>query len=189
MYRKYPKDFSPALFLDRDGVLNKDFGYVHRPENFILYDDVLPFLKFVSNKEFNIIVVTNQSGIGRGKYSEKQFWKLTDWMCENFSKQGVNIDSVYFSPYHPSKGKGEFKLHEDTRKPGSGMINHARENLSIDTQKSIIIGDRMSDMLAGLAAGIPKRILLDRKQTLEPSSINSAQTANIKSLWDARKFF
>ena len=142
----------------------------------------------MSNKKHKIIVVTNQSGIGRGKYSEKQFWKLTDWMCENFSKQGININSVYFSPYHPTEGIGEFKLHEDTRKPGPGMINHACENLSITLDESIIIGDRISDMLAGLAAGIPTRILLDRAQTLESSSIKSAQTANIKSLWEATHF-
>jgi D-glycero-D-manno-heptose 1,7-bisphosphate phosphatase len=112
------------------------------------------------HKGYEIFVITNQSGIARGKYTVEQFNQLTLWMVEQFKSKGIVIADVYYCPHHPVKGVGEYKVACDCRKPEPGMILSAAKKYDIDLAKSIFIGDKVSDMQAAERAGIKSRILL-----------------------------
>ncbi len=150
----------PALFLDRDGVINVDYGYVHSRERFHFTDGIFELARTASARGYLIVVVTNQAGIGRGLYGEAEFYSLTDWMCSHFLKQNVKIDRVYFSPYHPTAGIGRYQQDHVSRKPRPGMLIQAQRELKIDMTASILIGDKCSDIEAGSAAGVGTNLLL-----------------------------
>ena len=143
-----------ALFLDRDGVINVDYGYVHKPENFDFIDGIIELVATANARGYLVVVVTNQAGIGRGYYTESDFHALMAWMREQFSSRGAHVDAVYFSPFHPESGIGHYRRQSDCRKPGPGMLLRAKEELHIDLAHSILIGDNLSDMQAGQAAGV-----------------------------------
>ena len=109
---------------------------------------------------FLCIVVTNQSGIGRGMYTQENFLNLSIWMCDKFKEKDANIDAIYYSPFHPTAGKGEFLLKENTRKPGNGMFIEAARDLNIDLSRSVMIGDNVNDMKASLSANVGQNYLL-----------------------------
>ena len=144
----------PALFLDRDGVINVDHGYVHRPEEFEFLEGIFELVANANEAGYLVVVVTNQAGIGRGYYSQEQFHALTNWMKTKFSERGGTIDAVFFCPYHPEYGIGEYNRESDCRKPAPGMLLRAQRELNIDMKHSILIGDRLTDMVAGRAAGV-----------------------------------
>lgn len=148
-----------ALFLDRDGVINIDHAYVSKKENFEFVEGIFELCRSAKQSGFLICVVTNQAGIGRGYYTEKDFLELTDWMCGAFSEVGAEIDKVYFCPTHPEYGVGEYKTDSPFRKPGPGMILQAADELGIDLAKSILVGDKETDIQAGIAAGVGCNLL------------------------------
>lgn len=142
-----------AVFLDRDGVINIDHGYVYRKEDFEFVDGIFELCRHFQEKGYLLIVVTNQSGIARGMYTEEQFQDLTNWMTAQFQKQGIKITKVYYCPHHPEFGPSEARNCE-CRKPKSGMILRGAIELGIDLKKSVMIGDKRSDQEAAEAAGI-----------------------------------
>jgi D-glycero-D-manno-heptose 1,7-bisphosphate phosphatase len=144
----------PALFLDRDGVINVDHGYVHTKQNFHFIDGIFELVAAATQAGFIIVVVTNQAGIGRGYYSERQFHELTQWMISKFAEHGGKIHGVYFCPFHPEHGVGSYRRESEFRKPAPGMLLRAKSDLRIDMCRSILIGDKASDMDAGRAAGV-----------------------------------
>lgn len=156
-----------ALFLDRDGVINHDFGYVHDKENFKFVEGIFEVVSAAISVGFKIFVVTNQAGIARGYYDEAQFEKLTSWMVEEFKNKGCLIDKVYHSPYHPSEGIGIYRKDHYSRKPNPGMIFRARDDFDIDLARSVIIGDNETDVIAGIRAGVGKLILMSQT-TISP---------------------
>lgn len=149
-----------AIFLDRDGVLNVEKSYVHRIEDFEFLPDVFDVLRVAQEKGYALVVITNQAGIGRGYYTENDFHSLNEWMLARFVEQGVRIDAVYFSPYHPEYGIGSYKRESDCRKPGPGMIFRAAEELDLDLTRSYLVGDKESDIEAGLRAGVAVNVLV-----------------------------
>jgi D-glycero-D-manno-heptose 1,7-bisphosphate phosphatase len=152
---------SSALFLDRDGVINVDHGYVYRRNQFEFVPGIFELARFwASELGRPIVVVTNQSGIGRGYFDERSFADLTQWMCGRFADEEAPIARVYHCPYHPVDGVGEFRRDHPWRKPNPGMILQAASDLALDLAQSAIVGDKMSDMEAGAAAGIALRILV-----------------------------
>lgn len=153
-----------ALFLDRDGVINHDYGYVHDKENFKFIEGIFEIVSEAIHAGYKIFIVTNQAGIGRGYYSEDQFKNLTLWMNKEFKKRGCYITKVYHSPYHPKEGIGEYKKDDWSRKPNPGMILLAAKEFNIDLKNSIIIGDNETDMIAGARAGIGKLILYSKNK-------------------------
>lgn len=144
----------PALFLDRDGVVNIDSGYVHKSENFKFIKGIFELVTAANRLGYLVVIVTNQAGIGRGYYSEAEFHSLTDWMKDQFIEEGCLIDAVYFCPSHPEHGIGKYRRICNCRKPSPGLLLQAQQDLNINMCKSIIVGDNLSDMVAGRSAGV-----------------------------------
>jgi len=162
----------PALFLDRDGVVNVDTGYVSNIENFVFIPEIFELCKFFISRNFLLVIVTNQSGVGRGKFSLADFHTLNNWMLKEFEKQGISLDLVVASTLDPTKADAtEYEKYR--RKPGPGMLLDATEVLDIDLTKSLLIGDRSSDIEAGIAAGVARQygigaLPVDRAQETFP---------------------
>jgi len=149
----------PALFLDRDGVINVDHGYVYRSDQFEFIPGIFDLVRFaVNGLHWPVVVVSNQSGIGRGYFDERAYGDLTRWMCDRFDAENAPIARVYHCPYHPVHGIGRYRADHPWRKPKPGMILQAASDLNLDLARSAIIGDAMSDIEAGAAAGIGLRI-------------------------------
>jgi len=146
-----------ALFLDRDGIINIDHGYVSKIEDFKFTDGIFDLIRLFSDAGYLIFVVTNQSGIGRGYYSEEDFTTLTDWMIKEFKKKELKIEKVYYCPHSP-----EDKCH--CRKPQTGMIEQALEEQPLDLAHSWLIGDKQSDIDLARNAGIGQSIYIGDKQ-------------------------
>ncbi|PSJ43834.1 D-glycero-beta-D-manno-heptose-1,7-bisphosphate 7-phosphatase [Zobellella endophytica] len=149
-----------AIFLDRDGVINKDTGYVSHSDDFIFIDGVIDAMKQFKQKGFLLVVVTNQSGIARGLFSEDDFMRLTEWMDWSLADRGVDLDGIYFCPHHPSAGNGPDTRECDCRKPAPGMLLDAAKELNIDLAASYMVGDKVSDMKAAETAGVGHKILV-----------------------------
>lgn len=147
-----------GLFLDRDGVININYGYVHKIKDFKFVEGIFDLTRKALSKDYAICIITNQAGIARGYYSELDFKKLTSWMCGKFEEEGVNIEKVYYSPYHPTHGLGEYKRDHISRKPNSGMLQQAMRELNINIQRSVLIGDNVTDIQAGFSAGVGKNL-------------------------------
>jgi len=143
-----------ALFLDRDGVINVDLAYVYRPEEFDFIPGIFDLVRMAHEREYLVVIVTNQAGIGRGYYTEEDFHLLMNWVKEQFFRQGGHIDGVYFCPCHPEHGVGVYRKESEFRKPAPGMFLAAASELGIDLISSVMIGDKLSDMQAALAAGV-----------------------------------
>lgn len=168
-----------ALFLDRDGVINVEKNYVHRIEDFEFVEGIFDVTRFFYEHGYLLIIVTNQAGIGRGYYTERDFHELTEWMTKQFEINGVKITKVYYCPYHPEHGIGEYKKDSFNRKPNPGMILDAQRHYNIDLGRSFLIGDKESDILAGRSAGVGTTILINPKQN---KTINSSANVIVESL-------
>ena len=152
---------TPAIFFDRDGVLNEDKGYVGRWEDFVFAKDSLKALQKLQSLNYKFVIVTNQSGIARGYYTEDDYQKLTIKYTSYLKQNGVNFDGIYHCPHHPI-----FNLDCDCRKPKPGMINRAARELKIDLSKSIMIGDNDTDMMSGFNAGINSLFLINNSKEI-----------------------
>ena len=163
-----------AVFLDRDGVINVDTGYISHSDDFVFIDGVIDACKAIKEKGYQIVVITNQSGIARGYFSEDEFMTLTEWMDWSLADKGVDIDGIYFCPHHPEKGIGELKQDCNCRKPQPGMILSAKNHLDIDLSQSFLVGDKMSDLQAGKNAGVATNILVRTgKEVTEEAAENA----------------
>lgn len=143
-----------ALFLDRDGVVNRDDGYTSRAEDFEFIEGIFDLCCAAQRLGYLLIVVTNQAGIGRGYYSEQDFLTLTAWMCARFEAEGAPITEVFFCPDHPEYGIGPYRKDSFDRKPNPGMLLRAAEKYRISLQDSIMVGDKDTDMQAAERAGV-----------------------------------
>jgi len=152
---------NPAIFLDRDGVINVDTGYVYLVDDFKFIDGVIDALLQLKQKGYLLVVVTNQSGIARGMFTEEQFMSLTEWMDWSLADRGVDLDGIYFCPHHPSEGSDQYRKSCTCRKPGPDMILDAVKHLDIDLTRSYMVGDKPSDMKAAINAGVAHKILVE----------------------------
>lgn len=162
-----------AVFLDRDGVINVDKGFVHRIEDFEIYPNVFEALRKLQEKNFKLFIVTNQSGIAVGYYTEEDFLKLTEYMLDKFKREGIKIEKVYYCPHHENGVVEKYSFKCDCRKPESGMIRQAIEEFGVDPSKSFLIGDKENDIKAAHKEGV-KAALVKTGQGLKYINDTSA---------------
>lgn len=151
----------PALFLDRDGVVNQEIGWLIRREDVVWTPGIFSLCRTAKMLGYRLVVVTNQAGIARGFYTEEQYHNLMEWMRGEFGVQGIRLDGVYHCPYHPVHGIGEWKREHEDRKPGAGMLRRAAEDLKLDLARSVMVGDRCTDIGAANAAGVRQAFLME----------------------------
>lgn len=147
-----------ALFLDRDGVINHDTGYTFKIEEFRFIDGIFDVCQTARELGYLLVVATNQSGIGRGLFTEADFQRLTEWMKQQFIANGAPLAAVYHCPYHPA-GIGGYRKQSDWRKPAPGMLLQAAKDLNLDLGQSVLVGDKEHDIAAAKAAGLAASIL------------------------------
>ena len=144
-----------ALFLDRDGVINIEKNYVHQIKDFDFVEGIFDLCRKFQNKGYIIVIITNQAGIARGYYTLDDYNILTSWMLKEFEEQKIIISNVYHCPHHP-----DFSGKCLCRKPNTKMLNDAKNEFNLDFKKSILIGDKLSDIECGKNAGIGTNILI-----------------------------
>jgi D-glycero-D-manno-heptose 1,7-bisphosphate phosphatase len=149
-----------GLFLDRDGIINEEIGYLIESEETRFVTGIFDLCRSAQQAGYRLVVVTNQSGIARGRYTEEAFLNLMDWMRGEFEGQGITLDAIYYCPFHPEHGVGKYRRDSDDRKPKPGMLLRAAQELNLDLSRSVFVGDRCTDVGAGNAAGIGKMFLL-----------------------------
>ena len=134
-----------AIFLDRDGTINVEKDYLYKIEEFELIPNVINGLRMLQNSGYLLIIITNQSGIARGYYSENDYEKLTAWMLDMFEKEGVRIAGVYYCPHHPKAKIEQYRIKCKCRKPKLELFLRAVEDFNLDLDKSFAIGDKIRD--------------------------------------------
>lgn len=180
-------ELQKALFLDRDGVINIDYGYVSRKEEFIFNDDIFKVCREARKKNYKIFIITNQAGIGRGYYTKQEYLNLSMWVESFFQKKEIKIDKTYFCPHHPIHGLGKYKKDCKYRKPYPGMILRAKCEYKLNIEDSILIGDKISDIEAGDAAGIKKLFYFvssDNSKKTYNTSINYTKLCSLSDVID-----
>jgi D-glycero-D-manno-heptose 1,7-bisphosphate phosphatase len=145
----------PAVFFDRDGVLNVDGDYLFEIDKFRWIDGAIEAVKAINDAGYFAFVITNQSGVARGFYREADIHRLHDWMAEQLAAHDARIDAFEYCPFHPDGSVAPYRHSSDRRKPQPGMIVDLLEKFPVDASKSFVIGDRPSDIEAAHAAGMP----------------------------------
>jgi D-glycero-D-manno-heptose 1,7-bisphosphate phosphatase len=148
----------PMALLDRDGVINRDIGYAFRPDQIQWIDGLFPALRLLGETGYRIVVVTNQSGVARGFYSEDDVEALHRWMADEIRAQGGSIAAFYHCPYHPEASVDAYRCDHPDRKPRPGMLIKAMARFATDRANSFMIGDKPSDLAAAQAAGVAGHI-------------------------------
>jgi D-glycero-D-manno-heptose 1,7-bisphosphate phosphatase len=149
-----------ALFLDRDGVVNEEVGYLYRTEEMRFVDGIFSLCRTAAALGYRLIVVTNQAGIARGYYSEADFEALMEFMRGELRAEGVELDAVYYCPFHPEHGVGRYRQEHEDRKPGTGMLRRGAREFGVELSESVLVGDRCSDVGAANAAGLRQAFLM-----------------------------
>jgi D-glycero-D-manno-heptose 1,7-bisphosphate phosphatase len=153
-----------AFFLDRDGVINIDTGYVYKIEDFIFENSIFDALNFIQENGFDIFIITNQSGISRGFFTESDFLKLTNWMLAEFDKNGIKIKAVEFCPHLPNDNCS-------CRKPNTGLVEKLISKFNIDLNNSWIVGDKYSDIELAVNANIPNAIFIGKSSLMDNKKV------------------
>ena len=145
----------PAVFIDRDGTINEEMGYINHLSRFILLDGVCEALRLLNKKNYLAIVVTNQSGVARGYFSIELFHRITEYMNGLLKKGDAYLDATLFCPHHPDAVIPAYKMQCDCRKPKTGLLREALARFDIDMDRSYVIGDRCIDMEFASGCGLP----------------------------------
>lgn len=159
-----------TIFLDRDGIINVDYSYVYKKENFEFCEGIFETLQYFLSLDYQLFIVTNQSGIGRGYYTKEDFERLTSWMLQKLTCRGIKITKVYHCAHSPEENC-------KCRKPQIGMFEKAKDEFDIDMKNSWMIGDKLSDIQAGINANIPNTIFVNSSTCKEASY-------SVKSIFD-----
>ena len=165
---------APAAFIDRDGAINEDRGYVGHITDFAYLAGAIHGLRQIRGLGYRLVVVTNQAGIARGLYTEEDFQILTHYMITSLRDEGVTLDGIYHCPHHPAAVIDKYRLQCQCRKPAPGLLYQAREDLGLDLARSILIGDKLTDIGAGRAAGLWRCFLVRSGHHLKTQDIEQA---------------
>ena len=155
-----------TIFLDRDGVINKDINYLHKIDDFEFIDGIFDVCLYFQSLGYKIIIITNQSGISRGYYSHSDYQKVTQWMLNQFKYKNIDILDVFHCPHGPDSTC-------DCRKPKPGMFLKARDKHNTDMEKSWMIGDKEEDIMAANAANIMNTILVRSGHKVNEANSNA----------------
>jgi D-glycero-D-manno-heptose 1,7-bisphosphate phosphatase len=136
-----------ALFIDRDGIINEDTGYPHKPEHIRFRPEIFDICRLARQKGYLLIVITNQAGVAKGKFSEEDVRALNAWMKDQFKSRGIDIAAFYYCPHHKDGVIPEYARICNCRKPKPGMVEQALRDFSIDIPGSLVIGDKASDRI------------------------------------------
>lgn len=149
-----------VAFIDRDGVINKEIGYLHSIDKFEYTDNAVRGLRILIDQGYHLVIVTNQAGIAKGYYSEIDYDNLMNWMVADLSSSGVDFLDILFCPHHPEGVIEKYAVTCSWRKPMPGMFLWVRDRYGVSMSESIVIGDKLSDVEAGLAAGVGEAFLV-----------------------------
>ena len=163
-----------AVFLDRDGVINVDHGYTHRIEDFQFIAGSTEAMALLQSAGWRLVVVTNQSGIARGLFSSQDYERFTAHLRAQLQARGVHLDAVFHCPHVPDAAVAAYRQACDCRKPGPGMLLRAARELTLDLAGSVIVGDRLSDVQAGRAAGVGRCVLVRSGQPIDADEAHQA---------------
>jgi len=155
-----------VIFLDRDGVVNHEVGYLHKVEDFKFIDGVFDACQYFQSLGYQIVIVTNQSGIARGYYGEQEFHMVNNWMLEQFENNGIEILDVFFCQHGPEDNC-------DCRKPKPGMFLQAQDTQGVDMGQSWMIGDKEADIQAANTAGIKNTVLVKSGHDIDEKHSNA----------------
>lgn len=150
-----------CAFLDRDGVINVDHGYVGSWADFNFLPNAIKGMRILQDLGYSLFIVTNQSGIARGFYSEDDFLRLSYTLDTHLKARGVTIQQTYYCPHHPVSGYGKYLKDCECRKPKPGLIEQCKKEYNVNLQQSILVGDKISDYFAGQAAGVERLFLVE----------------------------
>ena len=166
-----------ALFLDRDGVINKEKNYLYKIEDFEFIDGVFETCRYFQDKGYLIIIITNQAGIARGKYTEDDYEVLTSWMTNQFERENIKVSKVYHCPHHP-----DFSGECGCRKPNIGMLLEAQKDFDVDLSASILVGDKNTDIEAGVKFGVRQNYLIRTGHKIGENKFSVDILENLTSL-------
>ena len=150
-----------AAFLDRDGVINNDYGYIDSWKRFKFCDGIEIQLRNLINQGFELFIITNQSGIARGYFTEIELFNIHNKMKYELTKKGIKIKDIFYCPHHSKGVVKKYSIECSCRKPKPGMIIQAKKKYMINLSESILIGDKITDIEAGISAGVAKNFLLN----------------------------
>lgn len=167
-----------GLLLDRDGIINVDHGYVGNREQFEFMPGIFPFLRAAQDLGYRLAILTNQSGVGRGKYTVADYEKLTAWMRGELAKEGVAIDLILACFEHDEGDVAPYNRPSFWRKPNPGMVLDAVQRLRLDPARSAFLGDKPTDMEAAKAGGIGTRLLLTQKPAQKIEGVTAVRDFN-----------
>lgn len=172
---------TPALFLDRDGIVNEEVHFCHRIEDLRFRDGIFDLVRAAHAAGRLVVVVTNQSGLARGLFDEDAYYKLTNYMKARFAREGSPLTDVLHCPYHPEAVVARYRMDHPWRKPRPGMLLEAAERHGVDLARSALIGDRPSDIAAAAAARLAAACLVGTSLPDEaPRPANTAQVADVR---------
>lgn len=175
-----------AVFLDRDGTILREVGYLSREEEMEILPGVPEAIRMLTDRGYKIVVVTNQSGVARGLLSEERLKQINAAMRRRLAEAGAVLDGIYYCPHHPSEGVAPYRVLCDCRKPNTGMISRASEELGLEPSVSYVVGDQVIDMELAARAGATGIWLRDPAGTTDDLTGRSSRVA--PDLWHAAQW-
>src|SRR5688572_16880009 len=168
-----------CVFLDRDGVINEEIEYLHDPDRVVLLGGAAEAIAALNRAGVAVVVVTNQAGIARGMYTERELAAVTARLDELVGGAGGRLDATYFCPHHPEAGVGGYQVACRCRKPAPGMLERAAAELGLDLARSVIVGDKGTDLEAGRAAGCAAVLVRSGHGAREEAQLASSGCAHL----------
>lgn len=174
-------------FLDRDGVINKEVNYLHRISDFKYTHRCIDGLRIIATLGYKLAIVTNQAGIAKGIFTEEQYKTLTEWMLNDLKNNGVEILECLYCPNHPDGKIKKYSIKCEFRKPGTKMLETIQSRHNIDMEKSILIGDKISDIHAANNAGVGRAFLVKSGHPIDPDQLVNAEFDLADDLYSVAK--